>query len=94
MLNRSTVHRKLDAKFKVGGMEAVDLFAVGILAAVMNLFFGRTSVGPIFIFGLPGILLCALCLGKRGKSDGYLLHALKYFISPGRIAAGQKQEDN
>lgn len=75
-------------------MEAADLLAVALLAAVMNLFFGRTSIGPIFIFGLPGALLLVLYFGKRGKPDGYLLHALKYFLSPGRIIAGQKHEDN
>lgn len=93
MLSRSKVHRKLDAKFKVGGMEAADLLAVALLAAVVNLFFGRTSIGPIFIFGLPGVLLLVLYFGKRGKPDGYLMHALKYFLSPGRIVSGQKNED-
>ncbi len=62
MLERSTVHRKLDAKFKIGGMEATDLLAVLILAAVLNLIFGRISIGPIFVFGLPSILFCAVTM--------------------------------
>ncbi len=93
MLKTSTVHRKLDAKFKIGGIEAADLLAVLLLAAVMNLFFGRISFGPIFIFGLPALLFCSLYFGKRGKPDGYLLHAVKYILSPGELWAGEKAND-
>ena len=92
MLERSTVHRKLDAKFRVGGMEATDLLVVLIFAAVLNLFLGRLSIGPIFIFGLPGALFCALYYGKRGKPEGYLMHAIKYFTSPGKLRAGERSE--
>lgn len=53
MLNTSTVHRKLDAKFKIGGIEAADLFSVLLAAAVLNLFLGRFSFGPIFYFRNP-----------------------------------------
>lgn len=93
MLKASTVHRKLDAKFKIGGMEATDLLAVLLVAAVMNLFFGRFSFGPIFIFGLPSILFCTLYFGKRGKPEGYLPHALKYYLSPGQLWAGEEVEE-
>jgi hypothetical protein len=92
MLRRSAVHRKLDAKFKIGGMEATDLLTVLILAAVLNLIFGRISIGPIFVIGLPSILFCALYFGKRDKPDGFLLHTLKYYLSPGDIRAGEKKE--
>jgi hypothetical protein len=92
MLKTSTVHRKLDAKFKIGGMEAADLLAVLILGAVMNLIFGQLSIGPIFIFGLPGILFFVLYFGKRGKPEGYLFHALKFYISPGELKAGEPGE--
>lgn len=91
MLKSSTVYRKLDAKFKIGGVEATDLLAVLLLGAVMNLIFGRLSIGPIFIFGLPGVLFCALYFGKRGKPEGYLPHALKFYISPGELHAGEKE---
>ncbi len=90
MLKTSVVHRKLDAKFKIGGMEATDLLAVLLSAAIMNLFLGQTAVGPIFIFGVPGVLFCALYFGKRGKPDGFLSHALKFYLSPGELWAGEK----
>lgn len=92
MLKTSTVHRNLDAKFKIGGIEAADLLAVLLTGAVMNLIFGRLSVGPIFIFGVPGILFFALYFGKRGKPDGYLMHALKFFISSGELRAGERED--
>jgi hypothetical protein len=88
MLKTSTVHRKLDAKFKIGGVEATDLLSVLLLGAVLNLIFGRLPFAPIFIFGLPGLLFAALYFGKRGKPDGYLMHGLKFYISPGELHAG------
>jgi len=92
MLKTSTVHRNLDAKFKIGGVEAADLLAVLLVGAVMNLMFGRLSIGPIFIFGLPGLLFCLLYFGKRGKPDGYLMHALKFYISSGELRAGDAED--
>lgn len=92
MLKTSTVHRNLDAKFKIGGIEAADLLAVLLSGAVMNLIFGRLSIGPIFIFGVPGILFFALYFGKRGKPEGYLMHALKFFISSGELRAGERED--
>ena len=92
MLKASTVHRNLDAKFKIGGVEAADLLAVLLTGAVMNLIFGRLSIGPIFIFGVPGLLFCALYFGKRGKPEGYLMHALKFFISSGELRAGEIED--
>ena len=92
MLKTSTIHRKLDAKFKIGGIDATDLLSVLLCAAVMNLFFGRFSFGPIFIFGIPGILFVALYFGKKGKPDGHLLHLIKFYISPGELRAGQLED--
>lgn len=91
MLKTSTVHRKLDAKFKIGGVEAADLLVVLILAAVMNLIFGRTAIGPVFIFGIPAALFCVLYFGKRGKPEDFLSHALKFYLSPGELWAGERE---
>jgi hypothetical protein len=91
-LKTSQVHRRLDAKFKVGGVEAADLLAMLLLAAVMNLVFGRVPFGPVFIFGIPGLLFMGLYFGKRGKPDGYLLHAIKFYLSPGELWAGSFED--
>jgi hypothetical protein len=93
-LKTSMVHRKLDAKFKVGGIEATDLLAVLILAALMNLIFGRLSIGPIFVFVLPGALFAALYAAKRDKPDGFLAHLIKFYLSPGELHAGGERTDH
>lgn len=86
------MHRKLDAKFKVGGIEATDLLAVLIVGAVMNLIFGRLSIGPLFVFGVPAVLFSALYFGKRDKPDGFLIHFLKFHLSPGELHAGEERK--
>lgn len=91
-LESSAVHRRLDAKFKIGGAEASDLLGVLLLAAVLNLILGRISYAPIFIFGIPGLLFVALYFGKRGKPDGYLLHAIRFHLSPGALQAGTEAD--
>lgn len=93
MLKSSTVYRKLDAKFKIGGVEATDLLAVLILAAVMNLLFGRMPFGPVLFLGVPALLFIALYFGKRGKPDGYLVHVIKFYLSSGELHAGSRKDD-
>ena len=92
-LKTSQVHRKLDAKFKVGGVEASDLLGVLLLAAVMNLILGRVPYSAVFIFGIPAALFVGLYFGKRGKPDGYLMHALKFYVSPGELLAGTMEKN-
>ncbi len=92
-LKFSTVHRKLDAKFKVAGLEALDLLCVLILAATMNLLFGRSSMGPYLVFGLPIALTLVLFFGKRNKPDGYLVHLLLFLMTPGFYSAGEKSKN-
>ncbi len=41
MIDRSVVHRNLDSKIKILGMELFDVIAVGAFASVMNLIFGQ-----------------------------------------------------
>ena len=92
MLKVSTVYRNLDAKFKIGGVEAVDLLAVLLSGAIMNLVFGQLSIWPLLIFGVPGVLFSVFYFGKRGKPEGYLTHALKYYLSSGELRAGETRD--
>ncbi|PWU22279.1 MAG: hypothetical protein C5B49_01020 [Bdellovibrio sp.] len=93
-LKRSQVHRRLEAKFKIGGADASDLILVLLLAAVLNLFLGRVPFGAAFVFGLPAALFAALYFGKRGKPDGFLAHALKFYLSTGELLAGSLDENH
>ena len=69
-LDSSIVHRNLETKLKIGGLEALDLLAVLIFAAVMSLFFGSGTLGFIFVFILPLVLLITLYFLKRNRPDG------------------------
>ena len=91
-LKTSEIHRRLDAKFKIGSVEASDLLSVLLLAAVMNLVLGRVPYGAVLIFGIPSALFVGLYFGKRGKPDGYLQHAIKFYLSSGELRAGNKED--
>ena len=82
-LSRSTVHRGLDVRMKVGGMEAFDLIAALILAATMNLF----GLPSVFVIGIPAGVLVTLYFGKRNKPDGFLIHLFRYYLTPGHYSA-------
>lgn len=88
-LNVSTVHRNLDAKLTIGGMDAPDLILVALLASINNMIFGGTSLEPYLVFGLPLLLAVILFFGKRNKPDQFLVHFARYYITPGQFCAGE-----
>jgi hypothetical protein len=90
LLKTSTVHRKLDARLKIAGLEAPDLLAVLLFAAVMNLIFGQTALALPMVIVLPSLLLLILFFGKRDKPDGFLIHLLRFYITPGIYCAGDE----
>ncbi len=92
-LDFSIVHRNLETKLKIGGLEALDLLAVLIFAAVMSLFFGSGTLGFIFVFILPLVLLITLYFLKRNRPDGYLLNLLRFSLLAGHFSASQMPED-
>ncbi len=91
-LQASSVHRKLDAKLKIVGLEAPDLLFVLIFAAVMNLFFGRTSLALPLVIALPLLMLFALYVGKRDKPDGFMIHLARFYLTPGFFSAGEESK--
>jgi len=93
-LKVSKIYRKLDAKWKIGGLEAPDLLFVLIFAATMNLFFGKTFLVIPLVLILPLTLTAVLYFGKRNKPDQYLLHFIKFYLTPGFYSAGEKSKFN
>ena len=87
-LDTSPVHRNLDGQIRVLGLEAPDLIFVLLVAAVMNLFFGQTKFVLLAVFGVPSLILVALYFGKKGKPDSYLIHLLRYLMTPSFYSAG------
>jgi len=86
-LDSSIVHRNLDAKIKIGGLEALDLLLVLIFSAFMGIFFDSGAIGFVFIFVIPLILLGFLYALKRNKPEGYLKDLIRYHLSPGFFSA-------
>lgn len=89
-LRASKVHRNLDAKLKIVGLEIHDLLFVLLTASVMNLVFGRTSLALYLVFLLPGLMAAGLFLVKRNKPDQFLVHWFRYVLSPGFYSAGER----
>lgn len=91
-IQTSSVHRRLDAKLKIAGLEVPDLLFVLIFAAVMNLFFGRTSLALPLVLVLPSVMLLVLYIGKRDKPDSFLIHLARFYLTPGFFSAGEESK--
>ena len=73
---------------KIVGLEIHDLLFVLLTASVMNLIFGRTRLALYLVFLLPGLMAVGLFFAKRNKPERYLIHLLRYTLSPGFFSAG------
>jgi uncharacterized membrane protein len=94
-LDNSIVHRNLETKLKIGGLEALDLLMVLIFSAIMSLFFGSGTLGILFVLILPLLLLVGMYFVKRNKPDGYLATLLRFYLLSGHFSASEmpKSED-
>ena len=89
-INTATVQRNLDAKLKIGNIEALDLLIALICGSMMNLIFGGTALELPLVVGMPMLILAVCYFGKRGKPEKYLPHLLRFYVSPGFFAAGEE----
>ena len=92
-LQVSPVHRNLEGKIKIAGMEAYSLFCVLIFASIMDLIFGHTPLRPYLVFALPGALVAILFFVNRGRPPNYLLYLIRYHCTPGKYSAGVESKD-
>lgn len=93
-IQTSTVHRRLDAKVKIVGLELYDLLFVLIFAAVMNLIFGQTAIGTLMVFVIPSVMAAIFYFVKRNKPDGFLIHLLRFHLESGFLSAGSVGNKN
>ena len=93
-LKTSAVHRNLDKRPKLLGMEIQDVVVLTLLASVLNLIFGHTKAGVYMTFIPPLVLAVVLYVGKRGRPDKFLLHLIRYHITPGFLSSGEKSKDS
>ncbi len=91
-LKTSIVHRNLERKPRLLGMEMQDLVFVALLASILNLIFGKTVLGPYATFGVPTLLSVILFFSKRDKPDNFLVHWLQYNTTPGFYSSGEKSK--
>ena len=84
-LTVTPVSRSLDKKLLVLGFEIPDLLAIFLFLAVLNFVFGGhggfTTI--VIVWGPPAALGAALYFGKKDRPENYLIHELRYQISPG-----------
>ena len=92
-LHRSEVHRNLDAKFKIGNLEALDILAALIFGAVMNLFFGGTFLEIPIVIGGPVLIIAILYFGKRGKPERFMVHLMRFYLQPGFFQSNEEPKE-
>ena len=87
-LKTSEVQRNLDSQVRIFGLEVFDLLAALMFGAMMNLIFGKTEIGKILALGFPAIMIVSIHFVKRNRPQGYLIHLIRYRLTPGRYSAG------
>ena len=87
MIEQSQVYKCLEKKTLILGFELPDLFALSLLLCVLNFIFATSDLKFLFTFGPTVILGLLLRLMKTGKADNYLLHWVRYHLSPGIFQA-------
>ncbi len=92
-LDSSIVHRNLDAKLKIGGLEALDLLTVLIFSAFMGIFFDGGVSGFILVLVLPLLLLITLYFIKRNKPEGFMQDLLRFSLSRGFFSASEPMKN-
>ncbi len=83
MIEQSQVYKCLEKKTLILGFELPDLFALSLLLCVLNFIFATSDLKFFVTFGPVALLGLLLRIMKNGKADNYLLHWLRYHISPG-----------
>ena len=86
-LKTSEVYRCLEKKTLIFGFEMVDLFAVFLLLALLNFLFAGVRYKFLLAWGPALALALFLRIGKVGKPENYLLHWVRFHLSPGILSA-------
>lgn len=69
------------------GFEIPDLLGIFLTLSILNLLFTGTILKIFFVWIPTALLATVLRLSKRGKPDNYLVHWLRFQITPGVLAA-------
>lgn len=82
-LNSSTVYKCLEKKTLILGFEIIDLFLLSFLLCLLNVLFSGSALKLFYTFGPTLMAGAFLRIMKQGKADGYLIHWLRYHLTPG-----------
>jgi len=83
----SKTFRCLERKAKILGFEIFDVLLLGITLSVMNLFVGEIPYRLLVTWAPASLLAGVLWFGKRGKPENYLLHLIRFHLSPNYYCA-------
>ena len=86
-LKSTPLSKCLDKKLKIFGYEIPDLLAIFLLLSILNFVFGQSFIA---VWLPSSILAVILRYGKKGKPDNYLIHWIKFQVSPGIFSAFPK----
>lgn len=89
----TSVSKCLDKKLQMFGFEMPDLLAIFLSLSTLNLLFGSHPYKFLFVWIPPAILAVVLRIGKRGKPENFLIHWLRFQISPGVYSAFLKSTE-
>lgn len=83
----SKTFRCLDRKAKILGFELFDVLMIGIVLSGMNLFVGQVPFRFLVTWTPALVLAGVLWITKRGKPENYLLHFIRFHMSPNYYCA-------
>lgn len=69
------------------GFELTDMLVFGIMLSVLNIIFSHSSMKLFLTWGPTLALALVIKLLKNGKADNYLIHLIRYKVSPGHYHA-------
>jgi hypothetical protein len=86
-LATSSVYKCLEKKTLILGFEVLDLFALCILMCALNLVFANADFKILYTWIPTGLAALGLRAAKLGKPENFLLHWVRYHLSPGVFKA-------
>jgi hypothetical protein len=85
-LKITQANKTFDQKLRLVGYEVFDLVVLFITLSVLNFIFAEGF--KLLCVWLPVLILAIILrVGKRGKPENYIVHLIKFHVSPGVYCA-------
>ena len=82
-LETSQVYKCLERKTRILGFEVADLFVLSLSFCALNLVFAGADLKMLYTFGPVAALGLLLRAMKGGRADNFLLHWIRFHVTPG-----------